>query len=515
MKRSLKIILFSLAAYLLLLAALVAAESGAPGATIRDFWDAVWFSLITMTTVGYGDLSPVTAAGRVLGLVFALCSIGILTALIGIGLSLLGGQIIPEARLRLGRGRRWYAFHEENEDSAVLAEALRSYDPGCLLIFPGTDRKLLSGADVVRIDAGPERLRALRGDRTEGCGLFFLGEDPWDNYSAALEAVDTDFPVYCMTDARSDDMSPNLHLFSRTEALGRCYWKDHPLRREERLVVLLGCRSAGSAILERAVLTNVIPGVTGVEYHIFDSDPLFAALHPALMRAMGPDNPAEDRLIFHRESWHGALDLLRAADRIILCADSDEENLTACEQLRTWFAFPGEVHLRLNAPVPPLQSFGERGAVITPEFVMKDALNRQAVTVNDLYNEGSARPTEWRDLGWFLRESNVAAADHLIVKIRYLLGDESLTEVTPELCRRAAERLNELRPDKDDLLQETEHRRWMRFHWLYNWEYAAKRDNSARRHHLLVPYEELSEPEKKKDLYAWEMLNRLSEKSIS
>ena len=166
MKRSLKIILFSLAAYLLLLAALVAAESGAPGATIRDFWDAVWFSLITMTTVGYGDLSPVTAAGRVLGLVFALCSIGILTALIGIGLSLLGGQIIPEARLRLGRGRRWYAFHEENEDSAVLAEALRSYDPGCLLIFPGTDRKLLSGADVVRIDAGPERLRALRGGFT-------------------------------------------------------------------------------------------------------------------------------------------------------------------------------------------------------------------------------------------------------------------------------------------------------------------------------------------------------------
>ena len=103
MKRSWKIILSALVVYGLLLAALVFVESGAPDASIHSFWDAVWFSLITMTTVGYGDLSPVTAAGRVLGMVFALCSIGILTALIGVGLRLIGGQLIPALRLRRGR----------------------------------------------------------------------------------------------------------------------------------------------------------------------------------------------------------------------------------------------------------------------------------------------------------------------------------------------------------------------------------------------------------------------------
>ena len=507
MKKGWKIILASLGVYLLLLAALVGVESGAPGASIHSYWDAVWFSLITMTTVGYGDLSPVTPAGRVLGLIFALCSIGILTALIGIGLRLLGGQIIPMMRLRLGRGRRWFVFQEENEDSAALAEALRRAEPGCLLLFPEGEEQLVSGADVVHVNADPARLLTLRGGKAEGCGLFFLGSDPWVNYSRALEAAGEGFSLYCMTDARADDVPAELQLFSRTEALSRCYWKEHPLRRSERLVVLLGCGKAGSAILERAVLTNVIPGGERVEYHIFDDSAAFAALHPEVLRAMGPDSLEEDRLIFHPEDWHEQLPLLRRADRIILCWDADEDNLSVYEQLHTWFSFSGAIHLRLNESVPPIRSFGERRSVITPEFVMKGAINRQAMLINDIYNEGSPNPTEWRKLSWFLQQSNIAAADHLIVKIRYLLSDDTLTEVTPDLCRRAAERLSEEDPE---LLQRVEHRRWMRFHWLYNWQYSEKRDNARRRHHLLIPYDELSAAEQHKDLYAWKMLERIA-----
>ncbi|MDO4989418.1 MAG: potassium channel family protein, partial [Eubacteriales bacterium] len=72
MKRSVKLLLTALAVYLVLLLLLLGAEAGNPNATIRSFGDALWFSLITMTTVGYGDLSPVTPAGRVLGIIFAL-----------------------------------------------------------------------------------------------------------------------------------------------------------------------------------------------------------------------------------------------------------------------------------------------------------------------------------------------------------------------------------------------------------------------------------------------------------
>ena len=76
MKKHGKLLAAALGVYVLLLILLVATEARAPDANIRNVWDAIWYSLITMTTVGYGDLSPVTPAGRVLGLIFALSSIG-------------------------------------------------------------------------------------------------------------------------------------------------------------------------------------------------------------------------------------------------------------------------------------------------------------------------------------------------------------------------------------------------------------------------------------------------------
>ena len=52
MKRRLKILIVALAVYIALLVILVAVESYSPDATIRSFWDALWFSLITIRVSG-------------------------------------------------------------------------------------------------------------------------------------------------------------------------------------------------------------------------------------------------------------------------------------------------------------------------------------------------------------------------------------------------------------------------------------------------------------------------------
>ena len=163
MKRSVKLVLSALAVYLVLLLLLQAAEATAPDASIRSFGDAIWYSLVTMTTVGYGDLSPVTPLGRILGTVFALCSVGILTALIGVGLHLISGAFLPRQRLRQGRRKKWYAFSADSPEAAALAGALQKQEPGCLLIFPEGEEKRVSGSGVVRTEFDLPLLLRLKG----------------------------------------------------------------------------------------------------------------------------------------------------------------------------------------------------------------------------------------------------------------------------------------------------------------------------------------------------------------
>ncbi|MEL7975466.1 ion channel [Isoptericola sp. F-RaC21] len=54
------------------------AERGAPGATIVNLGDGFWWAVVTITTVGYGDYTPVTPAGRVVAVCLMLGGIALL-----------------------------------------------------------------------------------------------------------------------------------------------------------------------------------------------------------------------------------------------------------------------------------------------------------------------------------------------------------------------------------------------------------------------------------------------------
>lgn len=59
-------------------------EHDAPGGNIRTASDVMWWGICTVTTVGYGDLFPVTDAGRICGAILMLTGIGYLTTVLGL-----------------------------------------------------------------------------------------------------------------------------------------------------------------------------------------------------------------------------------------------------------------------------------------------------------------------------------------------------------------------------------------------------------------------------------------------
>lgn len=86
-----KLLVFAVIAllYNLLVYGLYYFESNFENTNIHNLSDAYWYSLVTLTTVGYGDFYPITFWGRLIGILFVLGSLGIL------------GYIITELSLKI------------------------------------------------------------------------------------------------------------------------------------------------------------------------------------------------------------------------------------------------------------------------------------------------------------------------------------------------------------------------------------------------------------------------------
>jgi voltage-gated potassium channel len=63
--------------------AVLEAERGNPASDIQSFSEALWWSITTVTTVGYGDFAPVTDTGRVIAVLLMIGGISLLGVVTG------------------------------------------------------------------------------------------------------------------------------------------------------------------------------------------------------------------------------------------------------------------------------------------------------------------------------------------------------------------------------------------------------------------------------------------------
>ena len=70
---------------------------------VRGLGDAVWWSLVTVSTVGYGDILPVTTAGRVVASVLILFGIGVFGYVAGMASTILDDDEDAAMEARLDR----------------------------------------------------------------------------------------------------------------------------------------------------------------------------------------------------------------------------------------------------------------------------------------------------------------------------------------------------------------------------------------------------------------------------
>ena len=75
--------LVSLTIYFSLLFLIVEFERNNPNTGIKSLYDAIWWSTVTLTSVGYGDLVPTTEGGRIIGFTFLFGSLTLFGVIIG------------------------------------------------------------------------------------------------------------------------------------------------------------------------------------------------------------------------------------------------------------------------------------------------------------------------------------------------------------------------------------------------------------------------------------------------
>ena len=117
------------------------AERNAHGSTIDNLGDGLWWAVVTVATVGYGDISPVTPIGRGIAVFLMLAGIGLIGILTATVASYFVGQKTDRSEA------------ERDELRQFVAGELAAYKaPRIVVVVPNIGRSPSGKVDYARLN---------------------------------------------------------------------------------------------------------------------------------------------------------------------------------------------------------------------------------------------------------------------------------------------------------------------------------------------------------------------------
>ena len=91
---------------------------------VQNIFDGIWWSVVTLTTIGYGDVYPITFGGRILGMVLAMVGIGLVALPTGI----LTSGFIRALRSEKKISQLVNSMEEEEKEQDALVERIQEIE---------------------------------------------------------------------------------------------------------------------------------------------------------------------------------------------------------------------------------------------------------------------------------------------------------------------------------------------------------------------------------------------------
>jgi voltage-gated potassium channel Kch len=519
---------------------------------VKGFWDCVWWTMVTLTTIGYGDIYPYTLGGRIIAILLMFIGIGIL----GVSTAAIAAYFVNNDQLQLLRIRNiknHVVVCGLGQKGFLLVKAFRDRGDAVLVVDQNPSNDLIQpckelGAFVLIGDATePEMLAKARVPEAKYL-IAVTGEDGSNAeiaaHARALLRSRSRRPLTCVAHIVDTELwfllrkwevssagAFRLQFFNVYDLGARAMLTIFPpFERADlgpgqtpHLLVAGGGRLGLSVVVHAARLWRETHAREKLRFTIIDQDVsrlkdelslrLPGILENCEIETLSMRIPSPE---FHKARFLYDDDLNIAMTAIYLCLRGDSINLSAALALSHHVPrqnVPIIVRMNQDAGLATLlqdsqgegkgannlYAFGLLERTCQPDLVLGGTNEVLARSIHEQYlaDQKKAGKTlkdnpalaSWEKLPEEIKESNRRQADHIGLKLQTIGCDIApLTEWNA--------RSFSFTPEEVEKMARLEHERWVAERQSEGWTYGP-RDNVKKTNPNLVKWEELPEESRK------------------